>query len=137
MIALTESSEIAPVQKSSFEDNICDELEVIFLDMGQFEEQVRITRKEFISRICNCFRKYSVTTYISSESILYQKLFLLYVKNVRTHVSFKMERNRERFKSVIDMETKFNDLTLENTALTTLRRSKKSKSFENVHLSND
>jgi len=123
MIALTQTS-----LEATLADNICGELEAIFISLSEFENQVRLTRKDFISKICDCLEKYSVTE-IPTDSILYQKLFLLYVKCVRTHVYFKLGKNRERFQTILNMELQFNDMTLDRTALTKLSLSKKSKSL--------
>jgi len=112
-------------------DNICNDLEVIFVSLSKFEDQVRITRREFISKIGDCLEKYSIAE-IPVESLLYKKLYLLYIKCVRSHVHFKLERNRARFLSILDMEAQFNDIKLEKTALTRLCLSKKSESIVSI-----
>jgi len=127
MMALTSA-----IENVELVDTICLDMEVIFSDMYRFEEHVRITRKEFISRICNCLEKHSVEQ-IPSDSLLYKKLYLLYVKCVRTHISFKLARNQERFTSIVDMENQFNELKVNSSAITTLLHSKKSKRFSPIY----
>jgi len=107
-------------------DSVCGELKDIFMKMNEFEEEVRLTRKNFISKISDCLEQHSITE-IPTDSPLYYKVFLLYVQYVRSHVPFKCLNNRERFQSMIDMELQFNQMTLERTPLTLLCRSKSSK----------
>jgi hypothetical protein len=113
-------------QEEALMDSVCGELKDIFMNMNAFEEEVRLTRKKFISKISDCLEKHSITE-IPTDSPLYYKVFLLYVQYFRSHIPFKSLINRERFHSMIDMELQFNQMTLERTSLTLLCRSKSSK----------
>jgi len=131
--AIVENNQVAVLSES----NVYKEMEIIFKEIGQFEECIRLTRRDFISRISNCLDAYSISE-IPLDSVLFRKLFLLYVKCVRSNVNFRKEGNLQRFKSVVDMEEQFDNLKLQNSTVIALRYSKRSKYIPSIiHISYD
>lgn len=138
--AIVENNQVAVLSESNqiaFLENVYKEMEIIFKEIGQFEECIRLTRRDFISRISNCLDAYSISE-IPLDSVLFRKLFLLYVKCVRSNVNFRKEGNLQRFKSVVDMEEQFDNLKLQNSTVIALRYSKRSKYIPSIiHISYD